>query len=57
MQLQALDIKMLADVRAVPRSRKNPQYNRDVLPSTLSSFDLGYIHIPELGGRRRRVQN
>jgi len=52
-QLEVLDIKMVADVRAVPRSRKNPQYNRDVLPSTLSSFELGYMHIPELGGLRR----
>jgi hypothetical protein len=38
----------------VPRSRKNPQYNRDVLPAMLKPFDVGYIHIPELGGLRRR---
>ena len=51
-ELADLDIKMVVDVRAVPRSRKNPQYNRDVLSNTLSSFSLGYTHIPELGGRR-----
>lgn len=50
--LTDLDVELVADVRAVPRSRKNPQYNRDVLPTTLGSFKLDYIHIPELGGLR-----
>jgi uncharacterized protein (DUF488 family) len=50
--LTDLDIELVADVRTVPRSRKNPQYNRDALPTTLSAFDLDYIHIPELGGLR-----
>jgi hypothetical protein len=50
--LTDLDIELVADVRTVPRSRKNPQYNRDVLPATLSAFKLGYIHLPELGGLR-----
>jgi uncharacterized protein (DUF488 family) len=46
------DVELVADVRTVPRSRKNPQYNRDVLPATLRAFKLDYIHIPELGGLR-----
>ena len=51
-QLKDLAIEVVADVRAVPRSRKNPQFNRDVLSRTLSSFELDYTHVPELGGLR-----
>jgi hypothetical protein len=50
--LTDLDVELVADVRTVPRSRKNPQYNRDVLSTTLRAFKLDYIHIPELGGLR-----
>ncbi len=50
--LTDLDIELVADVRTVPRSRKNPQYNRDALPTTLRAFEIDYIHIPELGGLR-----
>ena len=46
---------MLADVRAIPRSRTNPQFNRDALPQTLSEHRIDYIHMPELGGRRGRI--
>jgi uncharacterized protein (DUF488 family) len=46
-------IELVADVRTVPRSRRNPQYNRDLLPVTLASFELGYMHVPELGGLRK----
>ena len=52
--LRDFDIKLVADVRTVPRSRKNPQFNRDMLPAALKAFDLSYIHIPELGGLRGR---
>src|ERR1700739_1767761 len=47
-------IKLIADVRAFPRSRTNPQYNRDVLPNTLSEFQIGYEHLAALGGLRGR---
>ena len=52
--LGAVDVELVADVRTIPRSRTNPQYNRDVLPTTLKPFNLDYIHIPELGGLRSR---
>jgi uncharacterized protein (DUF488 family) len=52
--LQEAEVKLVADVRMVPRSRRNPQYNRDVLPATLASFDLSYMHVPELGGLRKQ---
>jgi uncharacterized protein (DUF488 family) len=53
--LRAADVELVADVRTVPRSRTNPQYNRDVLPTTLEPLNLGYMHIPELGGLRSRT--
>ena len=36
------NVELVADVRTVPRSRTNPQYNRDVLPQTLAEFGIGY---------------
>jgi uncharacterized protein (DUF488 family) len=45
-------VQALADVRAIPRSRTNPQFNLDVLPVSLAELSIGYAHFPELGGRR-----
>jgi uncharacterized protein (DUF488 family) len=45
-------IKRLVDVRKVPRSRHNPQFNADELPHSLRSAHIGYTHMPELGGLR-----
>ncbi len=50
-------IQMVVDVRSIPRSRTNPQFNREVLPATLAGFGVGYRHIPELGGRRHRPRD
>ena len=47
-------ITFVADVRTLPRSRKNPQYNIDVLPSSLAAFQIQYEHMPALGGLRGR---
>lgn len=52
--LRAAKVQLVADVRTVPRSRTNPQYNRDALPETLASFQIGYEYIAELGGLRGR---
>jgi len=46
---------VVADVRHVPRSRTNPQFNREILPDELQSFQIGYIHLAALGGLRSRV--
>lgn len=51
--LRVFDISVLADIRTVPRSRHNPQFNGDALRSTLRSRHLRYVQIPELGGLRR----
>lgn len=51
--LTAHGIRLLADVRTVPRSRRNPQFNRETLPATLAAADIRYVHLPGLGGLRR----
>jgi uncharacterized protein (DUF488 family) len=55
--LAASKVGLVVDVRTIPRSRTNPQYNREALPGSLSGFQIAYEHVPELGGRRARAQN
>jgi uncharacterized protein (DUF488 family) len=43
----------LADVRTVPRSRHNPQFNADVLAEDLPRVGIAYVHLARLGGLRR----
>jgi uncharacterized protein (DUF488 family) len=50
--LRAAEIKLVVDVRTVPRSRTNPQFNRDVLPASLAPHGVAYEHLVELGGLR-----
>lgn len=52
--LREVEIQLVVDVRTVPRSRANPQFNRDALPITLSEFVIDYEHIADLGGLRAR---
>jgi uncharacterized protein (DUF488 family) len=54
--LRSVAVTLLADVRTVPRSRANPQYNRDTLPQSLEAFGIGYEHMAALGGLRSRVR-
>ena len=51
--LLAHQISLLIDVRTVPRSRYNPQFNRDTLAQSLRDAGLQYRHLPELGGLRK----
>src|SRR5882672_9207452 len=50
--LAGREIELLADVRRFPSSRRHPQFNRESLTASLEATDLGYLHFPELGGRR-----
>jgi uncharacterized protein (DUF488 family) len=50
--LQSVGVRFLVDVRTVPRSRRNPHFNREVLPATLADFQIGYEHLGALGGLR-----
>ncbi|MBN9471976.1 MAG: DUF488 domain-containing protein [Bosea sp.] len=52
--LQEAGVDLLIDVRSFPRSRANPEFNIDRLPDDLERFQIGYCHIPELGGRRAK---
>jgi uncharacterized protein (DUF488 family) len=50
--LQAHEVRLVADVRTIPRSRHNPQFNTDVLASSLEAEGIGYRHLAALGGLR-----
>jgi uncharacterized protein (DUF488 family) len=50
--LQAHGATCVVDVRTVPRSRHNPQFNKASLPRSLKKAGLGYVHMPGLGGLR-----
>jgi uncharacterized protein (DUF488 family) len=50
--LQAHAVSRVVDVRTVPRSRHNPQFNQDSLPDSLKKAGLDYVHLPGLGGLR-----
>ncbi len=50
--LTSAEVKLVVDVRTVPRSRTNPQFNRDILPLSLASHGVAYEHFAALGGLR-----
>lgn len=51
--LAAYGVERLADVRTVPRSRRNPQFNREALSDSLAAAGIEYLAMPSLGGLRR----
>jgi uncharacterized protein (DUF488 family) len=51
--LRAHRIGTLVDVRTVPHSRHNPQFNRQALAASLREVEIDYTHLPALGGLRR----
>lgn len=51
-RLLAHSVKRLVDVRTIPRSRYNPQFNSDALADALQDAGIGYVHVPGLGGLR-----
>lgn len=51
--LRAHGIECLADVRTVPRSRHNPQFNAEALEKSLSMTGIAYVRLPALGGLRK----
>ena len=50
--LVAAGVRTLVDVRRFPSSRRNPQFDRDVLAAALPGAGVAYLHAVELGGRR-----
>ena len=51
------EISRLVDVRTIPRSRTNPQFNKDTLPASLKKTKIAYAHVAELGGLRKPKAN
>ena len=54
--LRAGRVDLVADIRTIPRSRTNPQFNKDTLPATLMAFAISYEHIAALGGLRGKAR-
>lgn len=50
--LQRNEIAQLLDVRTIPRSRHNPQFNQDALPVSLDTVQIAYLYLQGLGGLR-----
>jgi uncharacterized protein (DUF488 family) len=50
--LRAHRVKRVIDVRSIPRSRHNPQFNRETLSTKLRAARIGYVHLRKLGGLR-----
>jgi hypothetical protein len=53
--LRDVDIALVADIRKMPRSRTNPQFNEETLPVALADFHISYEHEAALGGLRGRT--
>jgi uncharacterized protein (DUF488 family) len=54
--LQRNRIEQVIDVRTLPRSRRNPQFDREVLQAALRTEGFGYAHLPEVGGLRQPLE-
>lgn len=50
--LRAHSVKRIIDIRSIPRSRHNPQFNRETLSKKLRAARIGYVHLRKLGGLR-----
>lgn len=53
--LRDVEIALVADVRKMPRSRTNPQFNEATLPEALARVQIGYEHMAALGGLRGKA--
>ncbi|HXS36978.1 MAG TPA: DUF488 domain-containing protein, partial [Flavipsychrobacter sp.] len=51
--LKSFEIQLLADIRTLPGSNRFPHFNKPALEQSLHTAGIDYIHIPDLGGRRR----
>ncbi|HET7057053.1 MAG TPA: DUF488 domain-containing protein, partial [Thermomicrobiales bacterium] len=51
--LRDFGVRTLVDVRTVPRSRRNPQFNKDELTIALPAAGVKYAHVARLGGLRK----
>jgi len=54
--LREAQVELLVDIRKIPMSRANPQFNANALPGALAAFQISYEHIAELGGLRGKAR-
>src|SRR6266566_2847442 len=55
--LRSAEVQLVADVRKMPRSRTNPQYDQATLAAALASYQIGYEHLAALGGLRGKQRD
>jgi hypothetical protein len=55
--LRARGIRQLLDIRTIPKSRRNPQFNTDALAASLAAAKIRYVHMKELGGLRHAARD
>jgi uncharacterized protein (DUF488 family) len=55
--LQIYDVTLLIDIRTVPQSRYNSQFNKEALPTSLKPLSIKYIHLPKISGLRHAKPN
>lgn len=55
--LQELQVERVIDVRKIPMSRANPQFNKDTLSQTLAAYQISYEHLPALAGLRGKSRS
>ena len=55
--LQEYRIEMVVDVRSIPKSRHNPQFNKQDLKKTLGEHNIDYVHLEALGGLRHSTKD
>jgi uncharacterized protein (DUF488 family) len=52
--LREHEVTALVDIRTIPRSRFNPQFNKDSLPANLEQSGINYVYMADLGGLRKQ---
>ena len=55
--LRANAIRQLLDIRTIPKSRRNPQFNSDALAASLAAAEIRYVHVKDLGGLRHPARD
>ena len=55
--LREADIALVADIRTIPKSRTNPQFDKNTLPGALAAVAISYEHMAALGGLRGRSRS
>jgi uncharacterized protein (DUF488 family) len=55
--LTAYELQAIVDIRTIPRSRYNPQFNKETLATALGQVNISYLPMPWLGGLRHTVKD